>query len=177
MQAAACDKGAYVGDLTKLLRKVEVFSTLRFDQLQSLRDGMTEMRLAAGETLFKQGDTGDEFFIITEGRVAVRDEEAAAHHQERKTLKILKKGDYFGEMALLASDARRNCSCVVARGPVKMLIMAKADFEKLLGPVAPWLDSATALRVFEVTPALRALPAREDNNLRTQSHSDCDLGC
>ena len=58
-----------------------------------------------------------------------------------------------------------------------MLIMAKADFEKLLGPVAPWLDSATALRVFEVTPALRALPAREDNNLRTQLHSDCDLGC
>ena len=146
------------------LKRLAIFRQLNDLQLTKvaavLRESDPDKFQNKADYIFKQGDTGDEFFIITEGRVAVRDEEAAAHHQERKTLKILKKGDYFGEMALLAGDARRNCSCVVARGPVKMLIMAKPDFEKLLGPVAPWLDSATALRVFEVTPALRALPAR-----------------
>ena len=50
-----------------------------------------------GQVLFKEGDEGEDMYIIQSGRVAikkkVRDGEA--------TLAILEKGDFFGEMALL----------------------------------------------------------------------------
>ena len=50
-----------------------------------------------GQVLFKEGDDGEDMYIIQSGRVAikkkVRDGEA--------TLAILEKGDFFGEMALL----------------------------------------------------------------------------
>jgi CRP-like cAMP-binding protein len=52
----------------------------------------------AGETVFKAGDEGHEFFVVKAGKAAVR--------LGNRTLEVLGEGDIFGEMALIDSEPR-----------------------------------------------------------------------
>ena len=50
-----------------------------------------------GEYVFREGDEGDEMFIIQSGKVAVQ----KVLGGKRTTLSVLEKGDFFGEMSIL----------------------------------------------------------------------------
>ena len=52
----------------------------------------------AGDTIFRQGDSGDVFFVIKSGSVAVR--------AGNRTLQVLGEGEIFGEMALVDNEPR-----------------------------------------------------------------------
>lgn len=52
----------------------------------------------AGDTIFKQGNSGNVFFVIKSGSVAVR--------AGNRTLQVLGEGEIFGEMALVDSEPR-----------------------------------------------------------------------
>ncbi|MCC7539588.1 MAG: cyclic nucleotide-binding domain-containing protein, partial [Deltaproteobacteria bacterium] len=58
-----------------------------------------------GEVLFREGDAGDEVFLLLGGRVGV--ERAGV----RGYLRVIKPGDLFGELALF-DDAPRSATCV-----------------------------------------------------------------
>jgi CRP/FNR family transcriptional regulator, cyclic AMP receptor protein len=59
----------------------------------------------AGETIFKEGDPGDEMFVIQSGRVEIR--------RGNRTLETLGEKSIFGEMALI-DDGPRSASAVAA---------------------------------------------------------------
>ncbi|HEY3121579.1 MAG TPA: cyclic nucleotide-binding domain-containing protein [Vicinamibacteria bacterium] len=50
-----------------------------------------------GHVLFREGDEGDDMYVIQSGRVAIKKKVKDAE----ATLAILEKGDFFGEMAIL----------------------------------------------------------------------------
>lgn len=50
-----------------------------------------------GEYVFREGDEGDEMYIIQSGKVAVQ----KVLGGKRTTLSVLEKGDFFGEMSIL----------------------------------------------------------------------------
>lgn len=52
----------------------------------------------AGETVFKAGDPGHEFYVVRAGTVAVR--------LGNRTLDVLGEGEVFGEMALIDNEPR-----------------------------------------------------------------------
>ena len=52
----------------------------------------------AGKILFREGDAGEDMYIIQSGRVAIK-KRTGAHKDV--TLAVLEKGDFFGEMAVL----------------------------------------------------------------------------
>lgn len=52
----------------------------------------------AGEVLFREGDAGEDMYIIQSGRVAIKKRTGA---NKDVTLAVLEKGDFFGEMAVL----------------------------------------------------------------------------
>ena len=54
-------------ELVHTLRKIEMFKCLNVQQVQSLADIMTEVQYEAGETVVKQGSTGDSFYVIRSG--------------------------------------------------------------------------------------------------------------
>lgn len=65
-----------------------------------------------GHQILKQGDEGDEFYIVNSGRVDCQYEEDV----EGKRVRHLGAGDFFGEGALLTDKPRSMCvSCWGAR--------------------------------------------------------------
>lgn len=50
-----------------------------------------------GDFVFREGEQGDEMYIVQSGRVAIR----KTINGKRKTLTVLEKGDFFGEMSVL----------------------------------------------------------------------------
>lgn len=57
----------------------------------------------AGQTLIKEGEEGDEFFWILDGRVAIS---IGSFEGKSLELNILKEGDLLGEMVLLGKNRR-----------------------------------------------------------------------
>jgi CRP-like cAMP-binding protein len=66
--------------------------------LEQLVTRLSRLRVAAGETVFRQGDHCDRFYVVATGEVAV-----AVDGHERVELRA---GDYFGEIALLRDVPR-----------------------------------------------------------------------
>lgn len=82
---------------------------------------------ATDETLFEQGDSGDEFFIIREGLVDVR-----THREgDEFLLASVGPGKIVGEMALIDDDHTRSAT-VVAQTRVKALKFSKERFDNFL---------------------------------------------
>ncbi len=74
------------------------------------------VRVAAGSDLFREGESGNEMFIIREGQVEI----LKAFEGEDRVLAVLTEGDFFGEIAVLedlprCASARAQSDCVLLR--------------------------------------------------------------
>lgn len=74
-------------------------------------------RFGPGETIVRQGDQGNEMYVIIEGRADV----VIGAGGERKRVDSVGRGDVFGEMALVRQDERT--ADVVASEPVEALMV------------------------------------------------------
>jgi len=88
--------------LREKLPKIPLFSDLDPAPFVELIERCRLRTFNRGEQVFKQGSTGDSFFVICSGSVRVLREDAAG----RRELALLHEGSFFGEMAIL-SDAPR----------------------------------------------------------------------
>jgi len=81
-----------------------------------------EKQLRAGETLFKEGDAGDEMYLIRSGKIKiVKDMEGTT-----KTLTVIGEGEFFGEMALLDKSPRS--AAAIAESDAKLIIVDRDAF-------------------------------------------------
>jgi MFS family permease len=85
-------------DRIVLLRRVRMLRPLPVPAIEGLALRLRRSRVAAQSDVFRQGDSGDKFYIIESGRVAVIDD----GHEIRQ----LGAGDAFGEIALLRAGPR-----------------------------------------------------------------------
>ena len=138
------DRSTYRGILVynKYLRNKQYLELLRNVKIgeKSLDDIMSRAELEQmavaldkssyenGEKILIQGNTGDEFFIIADGKVQVN---VADKEGNEKQVATLSKGDYFGEKALLSADVR-GATCI-AEGPVTCLTLERDDFLAMFG--------------------------------------------
>jgi CRP/FNR family cyclic AMP-dependent transcriptional regulator len=103
------------------LKDVPFFSKLKKKELEVIAKHADEVDVPAGKVLTKQGDLGDEFFVIESGSAEV------ARDGER--INELGPGDFFGEIALLEAD-RRNAT-VTAMTPMELIVMTRASFRSI----------------------------------------------
>lgn len=89
------------------LRKIDIFSNLTEEELTIIRSVMKTREIDAGKTLFREGDRGDEIFIIESGRVAIAVELSGGQKLE---LSEMSGGDFFGEMSIF-ENAPRSATC------------------------------------------------------------------
>ncbi|MCK5769912.1 EAL domain-containing protein [Algiphilus sp.] len=89
---------------------------------------------AAGEDIFRQGDAGDEAFIIEQGRVAIWSVGASG---EREAVAELGPGEVFGEMALVNRKPR--AAGASAREPTRLRAISRAHLQQRLDASDPLL--------------------------------------
>jgi HEAT repeat protein len=85
------------------LRRVPLFERLDPEDLRRLASVATERRFEPGSTIVREGDLGDELFVIVEGGVRVSRSEADGG--ERR-LREYGPGDHIGELAVLRQRPR-----------------------------------------------------------------------
>jgi formylglycine-generating enzyme required for sulfatase activity/CRP-like cAMP-binding protein len=113
--------------MTRLLQS-EAFIKIPPSMIQSLLMKMEALPVKAGDTVIRQGDSGDYFYTIHEGRCAVT--QIASPDGVEQLLAELSDGDSFGEDALV-SDTRRNATVSMLTDGLLMRL-AKNDFVELL---------------------------------------------
>lgn len=113
--------------LSRMLQS-QTFQKLPPANIQKLLMSMEEYPAAAGSVVIKQGDPGDYYYIIKQGRCAVT-RRAAPTAQDVK-LAELSVGDSFGEDALI-SDSKRNATITMLTDG-RLMRLAKKDFVALL---------------------------------------------
>ena len=108
--------------------------------IQTMFMRMQELPVKAGTEIIKQGDDGDYYYIIKQGKCKVtRNSRTGA----ALTLATITVGDAFGEEALL-SDAKRNAN-VIMETSGSLMRLSKDDFNALLKePMLSWLTEEEA---------------------------------
>lgn len=111
------------------LEKVPILETCNPGEIQTLADSLAEETYEDGQTICTQGEEGNFFYIIKEGKAvcSIVVDGAENHVAE------LDDGKYFGEIALMTSKPRQ--ATVKAKGTLKVLALDRATFTRVLGPM------------------------------------------
>lgn len=85
------------------------------------------MSVPARKAVFHQGDYGREMYIVSRGRLKIS---VVSADGKELSFFILKRGDIFGELALL--DGERRSATVSTIEPCELLVLHHDDFRGLL---------------------------------------------
>ena len=135
--------------VTRLLKQASPFSTLDGERLRHLAARLEHLEVSTGETIIRQGEAGEECYVLRSGRVEVLTSEAQG---DERILATLDPGSLFGEAALL-TDGTRNAT-VRALEPCTLLVLRRTDLLEVLGE-----DRQTRERMLELV-RMRDRPRR-----------------
>ncbi|QDU87704.1 Macrolide export ATP-binding/permease protein MacB [Pirellulimonas nuda] len=112
--------------ICEFLRAISFFADLTPHTLSEMAEMMSVREADAGETIIRQGDAGDYFYLIRSGRVAVEVQEKGTTSRKAE----LTEGHYFGEAALI-HEQPRNAS-VIALEPSVLYALDKDEFRRVI---------------------------------------------
>ena len=134
------------GDWMMHMLRSNIFHRIPASNIQKVFIKMEAVSVYAGDVIINQGDDGDYYYYIKQGRVAVT--RLLAKSGQTIKLAELANGSGFGEEALI-SDSKRNANVTMLTDGVLMRL-AKADFTSLLKePVLKNLDYEEAKKMVE----------------------------
>ena len=109
----------------ELLAGVDLFYGCFRRELARIAALTTEVAIPAGQIVCREGDPGDEAYVVIEGSatVTVGDREIA----------MVTPGGFFGEMAIL--DGGPRIATVTALEPMRLLVLARREFYAVLAEV------------------------------------------
>jgi CRP-like cAMP-binding protein len=133
-------------DWMTTLLQTKAFHRIPPANLQAIFMRMNRQQYRAGEVVIKQGDEGDFFYAIVQGKCLVTRESPL--NQKGIKLAELGVGETFGEEALIA-EAKRNATVTMLSDGVLMRLN-KQDFRDLMHePLLRWVDENQALKVIQ----------------------------
>jgi CRP-like cAMP-binding protein len=103
------------------LKAVQFFSSMSDEDLAAVAQQTDEMSVAAGTVLAREGDLGDQFFVIESGTAEVT--------RGGAPVAKLGAGDFFGEIALIREE--RRTATVTATSPMVLIVMTGSSFRSL----------------------------------------------
>ncbi|EDN08989.1 cAMP-dependent protein kinase regulatory subunit [Histoplasma mississippiense (nom. inval.)] len=111
------------------LEEVPLLASLKSYERAKIADALDTVKHPAGAVIIREGDPGNTFFLLEAGEAAAFKHGIASG----APVKRYKRGDYFGELALL--DEKPRAASVVAVTDVKVAQLGRDGFKRLLGPV------------------------------------------
>ncbi|CAG9804609.1 unnamed protein product [Chironomus riparius] len=113
----------------EFLSRVSILESLDKWERLTVADALEPVSFEESETIVKQGEPGNDFYIIVEGCATVLQQRGEG--EEPSEVGRLGPSDYFGEIALLLDRPR--AATVIARTPLKCVKLDRARFERVLG--------------------------------------------
>jgi len=109
------------------LRGASFLQFLPQDAYERVRARFRESQYGFGDTIVRQGDNADAFYVLVAGRARVLRTNAEGHEV---SLNTLRPGDVFGETALLSEEPRN--ATVRCSSSVEVLRLGRADLLELV---------------------------------------------
>jgi CRP/FNR family transcriptional regulator len=113
------------------LHSVPMFASCTIEQIDRLAQLGTAVSAADGKDIVQEGERGDDFFVVTSGKVRVA--------RANREIASLGAGDYFGELALF-DPAPRNAT-VTAVGSVALVSLSRSAFMVALDEMPAMRDA------------------------------------
>jgi NTE family protein len=110
---------------TSFLRQAPVLAALPGKLLEQLAGRVREVHVPAGNWILREGDPADSMFIVASGRIDVIRE-----GPPEILLRVLRRGDVIGELALLQEEVRS--ASARAQRDTELLELGRAEFESLI---------------------------------------------
>jgi cAMP-dependent protein kinase regulator len=115
----------------EFLEKVQILKSMQKYERTKLADAFKEQWFEDGDVIIKEGDTGNDFYLIMEGDcIATKVLEPGKPAQ---TVKEYSPGSYFGERALLKDEPR--AASIIAKSQVCVVSLERLAFKRLMGPL------------------------------------------
>ncbi|MBA9001902.1 MULTISPECIES: Crp/Fnr family transcriptional regulator [Thermomonospora] len=127
-----------------VLSKAPLFEALDDQGAKALRANVAEVRLARGQTLFNEGETGDRLYVVLEGKIKLT---RTSPDGRENLLSVLGPSEMFGELSLF--DPRPRTASAVAVTECRLAGLGHDDLR-------PWLTGHPEVAV----QLLRALAQR-----------------
>jgi len=112
------------------LRDVKMLETLSYEQLSQIADALQRRSYQEGDVIIREGELGDEFFVVLHGECVVTVQTGPDDIQEHRRYY---SGDLFGERALLQQTVR--AATITATSQMDVLCLKRKAFERMLGPL------------------------------------------
>lgn len=113
-----------MADWQDLLATIPIFSFLGRAELAAVQELFVEETHQKGDTICKQGEEGNTFYVVLDGELDVLVGEGS-----QQLIAVLKRGDFFGEMALLQGGKRT--ATVAASRRARLMSLDRTAFNTL----------------------------------------------
>ena len=121
------DTDSYDNDWMSSLLQSKLFQKIPPGNIQQLFVSFSEVNASTNQEIVKEGENGDDFFVIQSGSAIVRRQ---GKDKKPKILATLGPGSFFGEEALIG-DTVRNATVEMSE-PGILMRLGKDDFKRLL---------------------------------------------
>lgn len=113
---------------TNVLSRIPVFNALPEHELEHLQNMLQTKTLQPGEILFREGEVGEHFYVLTEGQLEIL---LGVGTKDELVLNMLGPGEYLGEMSLIIPGGERTATARAKERAV-LLSMSRDEFNTLL---------------------------------------------
>jgi CRP-like cAMP-binding protein len=108
-------------DWARVLSQLPLFAQVKKRHLSKIAALARVADFEPRDVIIREGEPADSFHLVLEGRARV---------QGKPRAKILRTGDYFGEMALI--DGAPRSATIAADGPLRTMVISRKPFLRLL---------------------------------------------
>ena len=154
------DKTVLIGKI----RQSDLFKELSPEQMEQMFSKMETVKVSKGETLIREGDEGDYYYLLVEGKAQVL--RRPAEGVEPKVIAELDEPKGFGEEALI-SNAKRNATIVMTTDGVVMRLSKDGFNDHVKEPLLNWISPAEAQK--QVGKGAQWIDVRDEDEAR-QNH-------
>jgi len=118
---------ASAAEIAEFLQNVRLFREVDRPALLDLTARLRERRLRKGQVLFREGDQGEEMFLVRDGSILVS---KAVTGKVEQVLARFGPGDFFGEMSLF--DRSPRSATIQAESEATLLALDRDNLSDLI---------------------------------------------
>ena len=117
-------------EIKEILAQAELFKGLEEGDIERLVDLCSEMSYTAGAYPFRQGDLGDNIYVIAEGQICLERTRDLGERSAKVVVASLGKGKVFGCWSTLLGEAHYLLCSALCSKATRILVLNGADLRK-----------------------------------------------